>query len=425
MLKIMRCSAIESQNKNQKSAWKTSAGMVLFVLVWVMCTACGKQPSASIQTMPQTQMQEVNRPEEKVSETESDTTEATEEPAEESPKYTIRMVGDVLLHTRVEEAALQEDGSYSFLELFSHTTNLIEEADLAIVNQEVILGGSELKISGYPCFNGPFEVADTLHEVGFDVVCHGTNHALDKGKKGILNCLSYWKENYPKMKILGIHDSKEDEEELCLVDTPLGRIAILNYTYGTNGIKLPEDMPYGVDYLEEKEVISDIARAKEAADFVIVCPHWGTEYELGTDRMQKKWSELFASNGVNLVIGTHPHVIEPIEWVDNTLIYYSLGNYVNWTSGEGKGVMNRMVGGMASITLAKEESGEIRIDSYEVIPLVTHVEEGINGVTVYPLREYTQELAKKNAIVKQDEDFSLENCSKLVRQVWGEGDSAK
>ena len=184
-------------------------------------------------------------------------------------------------------------------------------------------------------------------------------------------------------------------------------------------------MPYGVDYLEEKEVISDIARAKEAADFVIVCPHWGTEYELGTDRMQKKWSELFASNGVNLVIGTHPHVIEPIEWVDNTLIYYSLGNYVNWTSGEGKGVMNRMVGGMASITLAKEESGEIRIDSYEVIPLVTHVEEGINGVTVYPLREYTQELAKKNAIVKQDEVFSLENCSKLVRQVWGEGDSAK
>ena len=189
---------------------------------------------------------------------------------------------------------------------------------------------------------------------------------------------------------------------------------------------MPDGMPYAVDMMEQEKVIADIARAEEMADFTVVCPHWGTEYELGTSSMQEKWTEIFLENGVDLVLGTHPHVIEPIEWVidektgHKMLVYYSLGNFVNWTSSSGAGIANRMVGGMAQVTIEKSEEGEAYIKEYGVEPLVCHLQEGMNGVTVYPLDEYTVELASVNEIMKQDSNFSLKYCQELCEKVWGE-----
>ncbi len=343
-----------------------------------------------------------------------------------SPQISVIMVGDMLLHTPVENSAKQEDGSYDFGAIFEHTKEKIQSADLALVNQEVIIGGEELGISGYPAFNAPYAVGDALVETGFDVICHGTNHALDKGKKGLLNCLEFWEETYPDIAVLGIHDSAETQDELYIYEKDGVKIAILNYTYGTNGIAMPSDMPFAVDMLEETAVVEDIRRAEEQADFTIVCPHWGTEYELGISASQEKWTQIFLKNGVDLVLGTHPHVIEPIEWVideesgQKMLVYYSLGNFVNWTSGSGEGIANRMVGGMAQITISRAESGEVYIETYDVEPLVAHLEEGMNGVTVYPLSEYTDELASANQIIKQDPDFSLQYCEALCEKVWGE-----
>jgi poly-gamma-glutamate synthesis protein (capsule biosynthesis protein) len=185
-------------------------------------------------------------------------------------------------------------------------------------------------------------------------------------------------------------------------------------------------MPYAVDLLEKDKVIADIAAAKEQADFVIVCPHWGTEYNLGTDSSQEEWTQIFLENGVNLVIGTHPHVIEPISWVsDDTgnemLVYDSIGNFVSWTNLSGDGVSNRMVGGMAEVTISMDENGEVSIQDYGVEAVVCHLTEGTNGVTVYPLSEYSDELAKENAIVAQDGNFSKEYCAQLCDDVWGVG----
>lgn len=349
-------------------------------------------------------------------------------PAEESVSYesaeiTLLMVGDILLHTPVEEAAFQSDGSYDFGFIFANVHEEIAEADIAIVNQEVIIGGEELGISGYPAFNAPYAVGDALVEAGFDVICHGTNHALDKGKKGLLNCLNYWEENHPQAGILGIHESQEDQDEIYIWEQDDIQIAILNYTYGTNGIPLPSDMPYAVDMLTEEKVTADIRKAEEIADFTIVCPHWGTEYQLEPSAEQERWAEIFLKNGVDLVLGTHPHVIEPVEWMkdeatgNEMLVYYSLGNFVNWTSGTGAGVANRMVGGMAQVTLTQDEE-KLQIKDYDIIPLVCHLEEGIEGVTVYELSEYTQELAQKNCIIRQDPSFSLEYCKELCEKVW-------
>lgn len=345
----------------------------------------------------------------------------------EDPEITLVMVGDILLHTPVAESGKKEDGGYDFKPVFAKMKEEIRAADLALVNQEVIIGGEELGVSGYPAFNAPYELGDALADAGFDVVLHGTNHALDKGGQGIRNCLSYWREHHPEISVLGIHDSGEDQEEIYVYEQDGIRLAILNYTYGTNGISLPQDMPWAVDLLDQEAVAEDLRRAGELADFVIVCPHWGTEYVLEETAEQEAWAAFFAENGADLILGTHPHVIEPIKWIgtagdgfgEGALVYYSLGNFVNWTSETGPGVANRMVGGMARVTVGREDNGETVIRSYDVEPLVCHLEQGFGGVRVYPLSEYTESLAAGNEILGQDDRFSLSYCRKLAEEVFG------
>lgn len=355
----------------------------------------------------------------------ADTEPDTEAQIEESVEPTtieVIMIGDMLMHERVMDSGLQEDGSYDFTHVFAHVADKIEAADLAMVNQETILGGTELGLSGYPAFNSPYEVGVAEAEAGFDVILSATNHALDKGSKGVLRSVAFW-EDYPEVSCIGIYDSApKQEDDIYLYQKDDIIISVLNYTYGTNGIQMPADMPYLVNYLSEDKVIADIARAEELSDFVIVCPHWGTEYSLTTDSLQKKWTKIFLENGVDLVIGTHPHVIEPVEWVSDDhgnemLVYYSLGNFINGTSGTGAGVANRMVGGMADVTIGRNEEGAVSILEYDVIPLVCHIGEK-DAYTTYYLSDYTQELAEENKIISQASDFSLEYCNKLVENVW-------
>lgn len=401
---------------------------ILFVLNVGIFSGCGKKQS--INNEKETLVDNVSEISEVVENSEINTevveNQTNESEALEKAEISIIMVGDMLMHEPVEKSALQKDGSYSYDVIFSNVLPKIQNADLAIVNQEVIIGGEELGVSGYPCFNAPFALGHDLVEAGFDVVCHGTNHALDKGKKGLINCLNFWEENYPEIGVLGIHGSSASQEEIYIYEQDGMKIAVLNFTYGTNGIALPSDMPFAVDLLEEEKVVAAIKKAEETADFTIVCPHWGTEYELGTTSQQEKWKMIFFENGVDLVLGTHPHVIEPIEMVieeesgHSMLVYYSIGNFVNWTSSSGKGIANRMVGGMAEITIGQDENGEVSILEYGIEPVISHLTEGTDGVTVYFLDDYTTVLADENEIRKQDGNFSYEYCVELCDKVWGE-----
>ncbi len=438
---VVRLRSARKGIKMKNTIWKKVYYMSAYMLAGVLLLAgCGAEQEASgvnaeIQTdevtaeVSEDRMEASSDEEGEQGDVESSKNVVTSElepiPEPEPPQITLLMVGDILLHTPVEESALQEDGSYDFSAIFANTKEEIQAVDLALVNQEVIIGGEELGISGYPAFNAPYAIGDALVDAGFDVVCHGTNHALDKGRKGLVNCLNYWETNYPEIDVLGIHDTAEDQSEIYLYEQDGMKIAFLNYTYSTNGVAMPEDMPFAVDMLNKEKVIADIQRAEELADFTVVCPHWGTEYRLEADSSQAKWSQIFLENGVDLVLGTHPHVIEPIEWVTDEetehemLVYYSLGNYVNWTSSSGEGIANRMVGGMAQVTLGLNEAGETYIEEYGVEPVVAHLEEGTDGVTVYKLEDYTEELAARNCIVEQDSAFSLQYCQELCRKVWG------
>lgn len=344
-------------------------------------------------------------------------------PEQSDDDIRVIMVGDILLHDGIEKCARREDGSYDFTELFRHTKDEIESADLAIVNEEVIIGGKELGVTGYPSFNAPFEIADALAETGFDVVCHATNHALDRGKSGIENCLDNWEKKHPEVETVGIYDSQKESRDICIFEKNGSRIAILNYTYGTNGISLPKDMPYAVKLLDEKIVKEDLANAEKEADITIVCPHWGTEYDHGISDMQKKWTKVFAENGADIIIGTHPHVIEPVceyEAADGRVVpvFYSIGNFINWTSGKGDGIADRMVGAMADITIAKDKSGKLFVKDYGVRPLVSHVQSAIDGSTVYFLKDYTQAKSFLNEIRSRDPDFSYLYCERLCEEIF-------
>ena len=366
-----------------------------------------------------------------------DTASAAEASSEEIPEepdsVSVVMVGDVLLHMPIEKACRDEDGNYDFNPIFANVKDEISAADLAIVNQEVILGGVELGISGYPCFNAPVDIGDALVNAGFDVVLHGTNHALDKGKQGLMNTIEYWKNNHPEILVLGINETEEDKERVDIVEINGIRIAILNYTYGTNGLPMPQSMPFAVDLLEEEKVRQDLAYAEENADFTIVCPHWGTEYNLETDKSQQKWTLVFREGGADLILGAHPHVIEPVEFIEDDvpgysnnhgggdmLVYYSLGNFVSWTSSEGPGITKRMVGGMAQVTITRTDEGEAVITDHAVEALVAHLSRQYHGVSVYPLSTYTDEMAATNAIDIQDNSFSKQQCFDICNTVWGD-----
>ena len=344
----------------------------------------------------------------------------------EEPEINIVMVGDILLHEPVQESGKLADGSYNYDHLFANVAEDIQEADIAIANQEVILGGTEIGLSGYPTFNGPFEVGDALAKAGFNVVLHATNHALDRGKQALVNCMNFWKQKHSDVAVLGIFESQEAyDNDIYVYEQDGIKIAILNYTYGTNGIPSPADMPFAVALLDEEKVISDIEKANELADFVVVCPHWGTEYEHTEDTGQEYWTNLFLEHGVDLVLGTHTHYIQPVEMLSdengNTmLVYYSLGNFINATSESGSGTADRMIGEMAQITVARKENGEVYIKDYGVEPLVTQLLYGTQEITTYKLSDYTEELAAKNQILEKDSVFSLEFCQNLCKKVLGE-----
>ena len=322
----------------------------------------------------------------------------------------VMMIGDMLIHRGVYRSGTTDNVNYNFDHLFANILDDIEEADMRIVNQETILGGTEMGLDEYPNFNSPQEIGDAEVEAGFNIILHATNHALDKGLTGLNTTVSYWRTNHPEMSVLGIYDSQEDADEIYVYEKEGFKVAVLNYTYGTNGIPIPQSAPYCVNMLEDQEKIrDDIRRARQLADMVIVCPHWGSEYVYSATSYQKEWTELFLEEGVDVVIGTHPHVLEPVEEFTREdghrmVVYYSLGNFVS-----NQDEIPRMIGGMAKLTLVKEGNSS-RIESYSIEPLVTHKLFGYKLITTYKLSDYTNELALQNAIRRDTPQCTDNRC---------------
>lgn len=305
----------------------------------------------------------------------------------------IMAVGDVLLHPSVWKSGHPEGGPYDNSHMFKHILDDLAEADVKILNQETVFVKDPEQYSGYPKFGSPMCVGDAEVAAGFNVITHATNHTLDKGVEGLRETLEYWTNR--DVLVTGIFGSEEGSKVTPTISVNGVDVAVLNYTYGLNGLKLPSDCSYMVNLLSNRsKMIEDIRKANEVADVVIVCPHWGIEYQYTPSSEQKKLAQLFADSGADIIIGTHSHVLQPVEMLTTAdgrqvLCYYSLGNYIS-----AQDEVPRMLGGMAKIEVFVAD-GVVSFGDYKLEPLVTHRVSG-GKYTTYHLEDYTESMASKH-----------------------------
>jgi poly-gamma-glutamate synthesis protein (capsule biosynthesis protein) len=335
---------------------------------------------------------------------------------EETYDLKLRMVGDDLIHKPILNQSWRENGSYDFSHLFENVKEDIEMADIAVINQETIMIHDYSKASSYPAFGTPDCIGANLVDAGFDVIAHATNHAMDKGEEGIIDTVRYWKENYPEMTYLGIHDSAQDSDVKYVEKNGI-RVGFVNYTYGLNGISRPKS--YLVDLLSDGDIQNTMNVSRETSDFLVAVLHVGEEYtNVPTDYARKQCARMI-DLGADLVLCAHPHVLEPCEMVQTAagnqgLVYYSLGNFVSWQES-----MNCLLGGMADVDIQKtvydDGSSQTEIVGYDLIPLVTQLESG--NITTYRLDHYTDELASRH--IMADRGWSVEAVKELFWNITG------
>ena len=303
-----------------------------------------------------------------------------------STSISLIMAGDNLINDKLYNAAKKGDGSYDFKSMYSYIKDIVKNYDLAYYNQETILGGSEIGVSSYPAFNSPYEVGDATIDTGFNLVSLATNHTLDRGEKAIINSLNYWN-NKSNVLTSGSYLSNDDRNKVNIKEVNNITYTMLNYTYGTNGIKVPEGKEYLVNiwpctgnnpdndtkYQEYKEVVKeDILRVRDKVDLLIVAMHFGVEYTHVPTNYQIDMAEFLSSLGVDIIIGTHPHVIMPITYINDTLVIYSLGNFLS--AQDTNNDYNTTVGLLSSIKITKN----IDKDNNSSIKLISKILEKHN-----------------------------------------------
>ena len=291
--------------------------------------------------------------------------EVKKEEKEQDYQLSMVMVGDNLIHSSIYKDASDGKGGYDFRKMYELVKPIVQKYDIAYYNQETVLGGKELGISDYPTFNSPQEVGDAMIDAGFNLVSLASNHTMDSGEKAILASRAYW-DSKSDVLAVGSYSSAEDRAKERIVTKNNIRYTMLNYTYGTNGIRVPSGKEYLVNvwpvtgnnpdtdkaYQDYKnQVKKDIEQVRDKVDLLIVAMHWGVEYQDMPNRYQEDMASYLSSLGVNIIIGTHPHVIQPVTWINQTLVIYSLGNFLS--AHEVVNLSNR-VGLMSMVDIYKE-----------------------------------------------------------------------
>ncbi len=300
----------------------------------------------------------------------------TAAPAIEQPKdITINMavIGDIMCHsTNFADAYDEEKNTYDFSYVFADIKNYIQNADIAIGNLETTFAGSDIGYSGYPTFNTPEQLAQNLVDLGLDVVSTANNHSLDKRYNGLVSTL----DELDKVKLshTGTYRSKEEQDTIITKNVNGINIAFLSFTYGTNGIPVPTGKEYCINLIDEDLMLDQIEKAKALKpDLICVSMHWGDEYKLKQNKTQEKLADFLFNNGVDIIFGSHPHVLEPMEKRTITLddgttkdgfLIYSLGNFMS-----GQVIENTMNTIILQLQITKHTNNSITIDSINYVPI--------------------------------------------------------
>jgi poly-gamma-glutamate synthesis protein (capsule biosynthesis protein) len=245
---------------------------------------------------------------------------------EEEPKQkklSLIAVGDVLIHESVYKDAYR-DGKYNFSHMFTEIEPILKNYDLKFCNQESTIGGNILGISGYPSFNSPDEIGDEIVKLGFNLISLANNHVMDRGEDAVLYSNSYWKSK--NVVTAGSYSNIEEMHNINAYEQNGIKYAFLAYTTSLNGY-LSKD--YLVNMYSDEKVKNDIEKIKDQVDLIIVSMHWGVEYINYPNNEQTRIANYLSELGVNLVIGHHPHVVQPVTFINDTLVIYSLGNFIS------------------------------------------------------------------------------------------------
>jgi poly-gamma-glutamate capsule biosynthesis protein CapA/YwtB (metallophosphatase superfamily) len=311
----------------------------------------------------------------------------------------IGAIGDVLLHNTVYRDA-EEGDTYNFLPMFQDVETFLQKPDFMIANQESLPGGAHLGVSSYPAFNSPYQIVDALQELGVDALTTANNHSLDKGTKGVLSAISHYEEI--GMPYTGAFKSQEDRENIRTFNVNGISFALLAYTYGTNGIPVPQGKDYLVNLIDINVMKEDIKKARDlGVDMVVLAAHWGNEYERFPNETQESLARQLTDAGADLIIGHHPHVLQPIEKMTTAdgreaVVIYSLGNFLSGQEGDLKNI-----GGIANVTVQKiiDENGK-RITFPEIGFQPTYVtQSNYHNYRILPLEQ-----AYQNGLVPFPED---------------------
>lgn len=352
------------------------------------------------------------------------------QPEHKTVSVHLKSVGDNLIHSSIYQQALRRgDGNfYDFTYAYSGVEDLIASADISTINQETIID-PEKQPASYPQFNSPPALGDHMLKIGFDVFSLANNHSMDMYESGLRRCLDYWAAREDAVCV-GAYQNQEDMDHIRTMEVNGITLAFVGFTDVSNGLSLPEDSDLRLLFTwDEKMAKERVQKARTLADAVIVNIHWGVEYTHIPTERQAYLAQNLADWGADVIIGHHPHVIQPVKYLENTrgkqtLVMYSLGNFISAQSQAAT-----MLGGLMDYTLTKEwteypddlqatqDSVQISVTAAEFIPLVTHYDGGYSNVRVLSLSDYTPELAAAAGVRRYDGAFGYDYLYKTVNQV--------
>lgn len=297
----------------------------------------------------------------------------TKQDTAEPITFTLTSLGDTLCHnTQYWDAYNSKTDEYDFSYVYEDIKNYTLSSDITIGSLETTFAGKEKGYSNYPTFNTPDSLATALKDIGVDVVSLAGNHALDYGYTGLCRTIDVF--DNIGLSHLGTYKTAEDQEKILIKDVKGVKIAFINYTYGTNGIPLPSGKDFCVNLIDKDFIKKQINQAKEQnVDMIVACMHWGTEYRTTANSEQKDLANFLFENGVDVILGNHPHVLEPMEKKTITLqdgttkdvfVVYALGNF---TADQRDEITRDSA--ILNLTITKNSNGKISIDKVNYIPI--------------------------------------------------------
>lgn len=343
--------------------------------------------------------------------------ETTAPPPPENPTVELFAAGDNLIHSSLYNQAhsRSESGGYDFDYAYEHVAPIIPKQGVKILNQETLICNGEYEPSSYPCFNSPPELGDKMIDLGFNVFSQANNHVLDKGKKGLEACLNYW-DGKDGIITCGAYRNEEDLQNIRTLGVDGIVFSFLGFTEHTNGIKLWTDTDYEVVYTSETERMKQLVqKAEQISDVVVVNVHWGVENSNTVTDAQRSLARSFVSWGADVIVGTHPHTIQSMEYIDKpdgtkAFVLYSLGNFISAQSKR-----NLMVGMAADMDITLDlQTRAVTISDIKATPIITHYTGSYKNICNYPYYEYTAELASQHGISGMSKKYVDELANEII-----------